>query len=75
MTDLVEWWEKESRHIQTEEMQLIYARAQQEIIETLGKIVLAAGGEVSVPDHIVVGDVVMWVDYLEGRTVYRALAR
>jgi hypothetical protein len=70
--NLVEWWESEQRVIRTNEMITIYAKAQQEAAEALARVVAAAGGEVRVPDRLVVEDVTMQVDYLHGETIYRS---
>jgi hypothetical protein len=51
------------------------AEAEQRCADAVGRIVAAAGGEVRVPDRLVVGDVTMSVDYLAGETVYRAASQ
>jgi len=48
--------------------------AERDAVQVVGKIVLAAGGEVRVPDNLMVQDVTVATDYIGGATVYRALA-
>jgi hypothetical protein len=72
---LIEWWESERRERSATEMLVIYHQAQQEAVEALARVVAAAGGEVRVPDRLLVEDVTMAVDYEKGETVYRAALR
>jgi len=47
-------------------------QAENDAVQALGRIVLAAGGEVRLPDNLLVKDVSVSTDFIKGMTIYRA---